>query len=646
MKYCHVWSLLFMTLCFPFSASAFEEVTDLNQVVVTASRIEETKADQTTNVTVIGEEQIKESSAQDLADLLGAQGFKIREYPNSLMAVQIRGFATDTHGQVANSYVTLLLNGRRVNTGNLASIMMDNVERVEIIRGPGSVQYGSAALGGVVNVITKKGAKPSAFVEQTLGSWDYLKTTAGVSGKVNQFDYSLSASTSSQSSYDTGDDKHYDNTGFDAKDRFSTNLGWNFLPGQRIGLVYSWFNAEGIGSPNYLSAVDPDDSVNLKNRQVDVVYDGKTANDFLFWNLRYFDGKDEYETVDNGTVDYFRDTRQKGGNAQITAKWDLLSLTTGVDWIRYEISNSNMKSGKENSYDNPALFVLTKTKLLNDKLILSAGGRYDKFDIESDTGASTDSTNWSSTLGAAFKVSDMVTLRTNYAEGFKMPTPDQLFMLTNYSAYGWGIWSGNPDLDPEESATYEAGIDFVTGTFSASMTYFYTDFENKIGYEAVSQDLTRYQNIGAATLSGLEGSVQFDIGALAGWNNELIPYLSFTYLDKYEDDDSGDKLTYTSALSASYGLRFNNPNKGLSACLNFAYTGEQDITDYEKTGATKLKSFTVTDLSVTKTLDSFAEYGDLSLTADIHNLFNKNYAYNQGYFMPGRTFFVTLAYHY
>ena len=88
--------LLLAVLACPVTSFAIDEVTNLDQVVVTASRIEELKADQTMNITVLSEEQIKESSAKDLRDLLSTQGFKVREYPNSLSAVQIRGFC-DRH---------------------------------------------------------------------------------------------------------------------------------------------------------------------------------------------------------------------------------------------------------------------------------------------------------------------------------------------------------------------------------------------------------------------------------------------------------------------------------------------------------------------------------------------------------------------
>lgn len=627
-----------------------EKIHKLEEVVVTAGRVEEKKEDVTINITVVTEEQIQQSSAQDLGDLLAKQGFMIREYPNSLVSVGIRGFRTETHGNDLASHVLVLINGRRAGTGNLAKIMMDNVERVEIIRGPGSVQYGASAMGGVVNVITKQGyEQPSVYVEETLGSWNYQKASGGASGQFKDFDFSFSASSESQDEYNTAKGNKYYNTGFDSKERISVNAGWTFIPENRIGLIYTGCEGEGIGSPGRLSQNDLDNYVDHAIKTVDIVYDGQTADGFLLWNLRYFKGKDEYETFDPENYGdehaYFRDTDQQGAQAQLTVKWDHAHVTAGFDWTYYAIDNTYTTG--ENTYDNPAAFLMAKTKLLDDKLIFSVGERYDRYEVESDDGQSTNETNWCTSLGAAYKFTPGVSARVNYAEAFKMPTADQLYMYDDYSAWGFGIWSGNPDLDPEKSQTYEIGLDFSKGTFSSGVTYFYTNFENKISYAYDPvDDVTRYENVDGATISGIEGTLQCDIGDFFGWTYKLEPYASFTYLTEYQDEEENIDLQYTPEWTASYGLRFANSSIGFVSNLNFAYISEQDITDYEGTGETTLDGYTVADLTVSKTLFSFQKYGDVSIKADIRNLFDEAYAVIQGYPSPGRTFFVGLKYVY
>ncbi len=629
--------------------SIAEEITIMDEVVVTAGRIEELKEDITTNISIYTQEDIQQSSVQDLSDLLAKEGFMIREYPNSTIAVEIRGFRTETHGNDLASHVLILINGRRAGTGNLAKIMMDNVERIEIIRGPGSVQYGASAMGGVINVITKKGKdKLSFFSEGTLGSWDYNKTSAGFSGAVSLFDFSATVSKSSQNAYNTADGTRYHNTGFDSKERLSFNAGLTFVPDNRIGFTYSGYEGEKIGKPGYLSSNDLDDYIDHSLKTFDVTYDGQTQDGFLAWSMLYFKGNDKYETFNpasSSTHTYFRYTDNQGAQAQMTAKWNIAHVTAGVDWTDYAIRNINSVAGKENTYKNPALFLLVKKKLINDKLILSAGGRYDKYEVESDDGQSKDETNWSTSVGMSYKFIPGFSIRANYAEAFRMPTADELYMYKDYSAWGMGIYAGNSALKPEKSKTFEIGLDYSKNSLTAGITYFYTDFNDKISttYDA-GTNTTNYENIEGATISGVEGTLQWDIGALFGWSFELIPYSSFTGFTEYENDATNKNLKYTPEWTSSYGLKFINADQGFSSRLNFSYVGEQDITDYEGTGATSLKSYTVADLMISKQLFSWKKYGAISLQAEVTNIFDESYAAIQGYPMPGRSFYIGMRY--
>lgn len=132
--------------------------------------------------------------------------------------------------------------------------MTKNIERVEIIRGPASVQYGSAAMGGVVNVITRQGKEtPTAFAEGILGSFDHEEGGIGFSGRIKEFDFSGSFTRESMDDYDTASGKSYYNTGYSRKENCSLNLGFEFLPGNRIGVIYNYFDADHVGDSGYLS---------------------------------------------------------------------------------------------------------------------------------------------------------------------------------------------------------------------------------------------------------------------------------------------------------------------------------------------------------------------------------------------------------
>ncbi|OQY11323.1 MAG: TonB-dependent receptor, partial [Desulfobacteraceae bacterium 4572_19] len=149
-----------------------EFVTNIDEVVVTAGRVDEKKWNVPVNITVITTEDIAQSTGRNIGDLLAEDGTgHIHKYPGGLTSVGIRGFRTDSHGNDLLGHVLVLVNGRRAATGNVAKIPLENVERVEIIRGPAATQYGSAAMGGVINIITLQGKdKPSVFLDQAFGS--------------------------------------------------------------------------------------------------------------------------------------------------------------------------------------------------------------------------------------------------------------------------------------------------------------------------------------------------------------------------------------------------------------------------------------------------------------------------------------------
>lgn len=622
--------------------------TMIEQIVVTAGRIEESKADVSTNISIISEWEIEESMAQDLGDLLSKQGFMVREYPNSGSAVNVRSFLNDAHGNELSGHVLILINGHRAGTGNLSQLSMDNVERVEVIRGPGSTQYGPLAIGGVINVITKQGKdKPSAYIEGTVGSWDYQKTRAGFSGADDRFDYTFSVSKETQDNYTTADGDTYLNTGYEEKYSISLNAGWSFLTNHRVAFCYNNYIGQGIGSPSYLSDNDEDDFVDNSIDNYEITYDGESTDHFLLWRLTYFTGHDQYETFDptkyGNSHKYIRNKYREGAQSQITAQWDHAHITTGLDWTHYTLSNTYTIEGKGNDYNNPAAFLMAKLKLFDDKLILSAGGREDGYQVKSDDGKQIEKENWSSNIGIIYKFTPDLSIRANYAEGFKMPTADQLYMFNDYGAMG--VWKGNEDLKPEKSNTFEVGLDMTRETFEAGLTFFHTNFKDKIAYQE-KENWTEYMNIDGSVTAGIEGNMQWDIGTQFDWPYEVTPYGSFSYLTRSEDLDTNENLLYSPQWTGSYGLRLAQADAGFTARLNFSFVDSQDINDYEGTGDTTLKGYTVADLAISKTLCAFKENGQIKLLADIRNLFNENYAPVQGYFAPGRSFYMGLKYIY
>ncbi|MFO7971939.1 MAG: TonB-dependent receptor, partial [Desulfobacterales bacterium] len=202
-----------------------------------------------------------------------------------------------------------------------------------------------------------------------------------------------------------------------------------------------------------------------------------------------------------------------------------------------------------------------------------------------------------------------------------------------------------------ESETYECGIDLTYASANLSFTYFYTDFDDKIQVDILPSSVQTYKNIGGATIEGFEGEISFDIGDFFGLDFDIRPYGSIVYLTEYEDDETHEDLTYTEDINASWGIIFSDM-KGLSANLNFAYTGEKDIEDYENyvwgepVKVIERGGFTVANFTVSKKILDFDKYGTVTLKGRILNLFDKDYDYVKGYPMPGRNFFIGMRYDY
>lgn len=635
---------------------AQQEKYSLDTVVVTASRHKESIKDTPMKVQVIEQEDIEASSAKDLGELLAEKGIgTIRQYPGTLTSVGIRGFRSETHGNDLLGHVLILLDGRRAGTGNVAKILTKNIERIEVIRGPGAVQYGSAGIGGVINVITKRGkGKPHAFAEGTLGSFDYQDGTVGSFGKIKDFDYSFAYSRGKMEDYDTAKGEKYKNTGYTKKEDYSFNLGYEFLPGNRIGIIYTKFDTDKAGSSSYFSQNDLDDYSDKSLSSADFIYEGTTKSLPLFWKVRYFQGYDRNKWIDpvysnpdfwDDGIPSFTNTKHRGAQAQMTLDLDRYTFTTGFDWVYYKIDS--FYSPKETKYKNPAWFVLTKIKLLDNSLILSGGARYDKYKVEvgNNEGKDKDKSHVCPTIGIVYLLNDNIKLRANYAQGYRMPDAKELAS----DFYLWGThYKGNMDLDPERGWTAETGIDVSLNLLDASFGYFYTYFKDKIVTKSdYINQLVTYENHGKAKVQGMEGSVVLYIGKHFDLPFQIKTYGNFVYLIDRKDEETNKDLKYTEKVTVSYGIYLSD-KKDFWSNLNFEYHGSQVVDDWESglwpAPVVKIGGFTVANLSVGKKLVAIGNYGSFSVRGEIRNLFDKDYQYVKGYPMPGRSFYLGIRY--
>ncbi|NTW10494.1 MAG: TonB-dependent receptor [Chlorobiaceae bacterium] len=617
-----------------------------SELVVTSSRVEEEKKKVTSSITVIGREEIEHSSARDLGELLAQKSLGyIHIYPGSLTSVGIRGFRTESHGNDLKGKVLLLLNGRRAGTGNLAEIMTDNVERIEIIRGPAAVQYGSAAIGGVVNVITRKGeGRPSFYVEHSQGSSDFHETSGGFSGSYGKLDFSGSYSVADGGDYRTAEGTAYHNTGYDDKVRGNLNVGYEFLPGHRLNVIYSSFDVDRQGSPYYLLENDLTSYNKLTNESVDVIYNGKLTDGKFRWMARYFNGEDHYRYPSTG---FDQKVDQQGAQGQLTYTDRGISVTGGVDWLDYRQYSSS--SPKDSEYKNPAGFLLVKAALLDEALILSAGLRYDDYDVSiyNNEGESRSTDRLTKSFGIAYNIDDSIKLRANFAEGFRMPTADEFAAdyIADWGSYGQYAYTGNPDLEPESSRTYEAGVDISHGALKGALTCFTTDFKDKIitiyDFSAYPVTTVTYDNVGDAKVSGFEGELSYSFSVSPGGYNIFVdPFLGGTYLTEYKDKELDKKLQYIPEWNLATGVRFRDRH-GLSGSLSLSLFGPTEVKDFRSNADVTKGSFVLADMTLAKRI-VFDRDNDRAVTVKgaVNNLFDRNYEYVTGYPMPGRSFIV------
>ncbi|MDO9042426.1 MAG: TonB-dependent receptor [Desulfocapsaceae bacterium] len=630
-----------------------ETINGKTYLTITASRVPEKKSEVSANFTVIDREEIERSGAGSVGDLIAEKGIgHIQKYPGALTSIGIRGFRTDTTGNDLQGHVLVLLDGRRAGTGNLAKIMTGNVERIEIIRGPGAVQYGSGGMGGVVNIITRQGKSNSAFVEGGGGTFGEDAVDVGGTAQGQGGDFAGAISRFHQDDYKTGRGVTFANTSIDSQTGVSANVGYELAPGNRFGVIVTDFDTDHVGDPGYLSANDTDNYNDKSNYSVDSRYSGQNSSGRYQWMGRYFFGQDKNSWVDpllsnpsgwDDGLDSRNKTDQQGAQAQISGVFGLLHLTTGLDWLHYKVENS--WSPQQTSYDNPAMFLLAKVGLFDERLFVSGGIRQDWYTVavEQPAGRNEDTSHTTPQFGLAWMVTDAFKLRGQVAQGFVMPSADQLAI--DIETYGRRTL-GNPDLDPEKSLTWEGGADYTKSGLSGALTWFTTDFEDKIVRSSLPGNVTSYSNLGSATISGVEGALSCDIGVPLRWAWEVRPFVDMTWLTRYEDQATGADLTYMSDLTLATGLAFAD-RSGFSGRVNVAYTGTQQVDDWEDTSTVvKLGSFVVTDLSLSYRFLHNEKLGDFTVRGELRNLFDEDYAYVKGYPMPGRSVYVGLKWEY
>ena len=659
----------------PAKAEEKKQVVKSDEMVVTASRTEERAIDVPIDTQVISREKIEMSGATDVGDLISKYVTgHYHKYSGLLSPIGLRGFRTDAHGADLAGYVLILIDGHRTGTGNAAKINLDRIERVEVIKGPSSALYGSAAMGGVVNLITKKGdGKLGGSIGGEYGSFDYYKGQVTAGGEVNdKFRFFAAADIDSIDDYDDPTYGTLYNSEVDKK-----NFGGNFLytfndrHELRLGGNYSDLTSE---SPEWAAGtysfydLDHTDNNDKSTGYTDLEYNGDFLGGkvhwkglaYYLWDRNHWKYGNMYGLAESDAYQTKYIDKTLGTDHQFTWKtssWN--SLMGGFTVENLEKESSGVANFQPSSpytpgldYDNQALFVQDSIDLMDNRINLLAAARYDRFDVTTHPGEtgdyasfnerSEDYSHVSPKIGAGMKFFDeQLRLRANAGVGFKSPTADQL-SADYYHSLTSVHYLGNPDLDPETSMTYDIGADLHLEALTLKLGWFHTDYEDKIVQQALVIDginTTSYVNHGDAEIAGFEIGLEWALGKTFHLPFGASLSSNMTFNTTNEDEETGRDILYISDYEIKSGLDVSY--KGITGQLSHVLVGPQMITNYDTYLEEEKESFDYWDLTLRY---RFAERWEVK--GSIRNLFDQEVEWVRGYLMPERNYLVGLTYNF
>ena len=645
-----------------------------NIIVITATRTKEKQKDVPVHVEVITSKDIEATGATSAGDILGQlETGHFHKYTGLQQPVGLHGdFRTDALGEDIKGYVLILVDGHRIGTGNMAKIPPEAIERIEIIKGPASALYGSAAMGGVINIITKKGrGKIETNIKNQYGSFDYMKGSASSGGNITDwFSYFISASYMHIGDYETKKYGTVYNSNEDHKQIWG-NLSLYLTDNQSIRLGFSYADLiahypEWENYKIYSRYSETTNEYSDKSRgHSDMEYNLGLLNEKIHWKaLLYFlwdrnawyyrsylspvndsASKDDSYTI--GTDQQF--TFSLLPYNKITAGYTFESLKKKSE-AEYNYSPSN-PSSPDMSYLINSLYAQDSINILNNRINVIAGIRYDRFDVSTEKPKNSTYTdfsekhdnfyNFSPRGGLVYKLTDFMRIRTNAGKAFKTPSADQLTSQYNHN----GIWIlGNPDLKPETSISYEGGSDLYIFDFNLGSTYILTNTKNKIQKTDYTvpyngHDWYTFENIGKSRTKAVECYLNWEIGKTFNMPIELNINSNAVFNLEYKNRTTGKDLNYVSDKEIKTNLSLGY--KAAVITFYYIYVGKQKIENFDNYPVTTIETkhpFRYYDMTFKYNITSVIE-----VNGGVFNITNKNYEWARGYPMPERNYKIGLT---
>jgi vitamin B12 transporter len=601
----------------------------LDDVVVTATKSPKKLSETGKVLTVITREQLQQNSSHSIGEILNQQTGLIvvgsTATPGTNQSVYMRG--------AGSGNTLILIDGVPVyDASGISSefdinyININQIERIEILKGAQSTLYGSDAVAGVINIITKKNTyKPvTGFADVSAGSFGTLNTAAGINGRLKNFQYAAGGSyvrtNGISSAYDSTGKANFDKDGFDEYN-LNASAGYNISPhfNLRAFAQYNQYKA-GIDAGAYTD--DKDYNLKNKNTIAGLTGDLNMGSNRLVFNYQYnyidrsfIDDSTDVPTFviyQRGSYKSYSHFAEVYNNTAISKHAELL---VGADYRYNATSQSYLELSSYGPY---------QTALGKDSAHTNQGSLYASFFIKDISGFNAEIGGrinnhsiygWNETysINPSFNINAHWKVFVNVASAYHVPSLYQL-----YSEFG------NKDLKPEKSQTYEGGMQFTSGKIQSRVVYFKRDIKDVIIFYTDPVTYAGYYiNADKQNDNGVEAELSFS------------PVRSINFVANYTYVN-GDVKTQSSGKDTSYFNLYRRPHN----VFNFSANWQKDkLTASAKLHATSYFYEAVYGSAPQKfdgyyTVDLYAEYKpakDLGIFVDARNITDQQYFELPGY---------------
>jgi outer membrane receptor for ferrienterochelin and colicins len=478
----------------------------LDPVVVTGTRTEHRLSDSPVEVQVIGERRIRESGARSVAELLEREGGVY------VVPVASRGSTIEMQG-LSSEHVLVLVDGRRaigrVNGAiDLGRYPLENLARIEIVQGPSSALYGSDALGGVVNLITRRGTQRGGAVTVRADADDNREVQGHGAFELGALDGQLSAGLDHREAYDIDPDT-VGTDGADGDGGFASLASrWNAKPWLTLDIDASYAREDseqidGDGPSSYELRKRVEDSRLALAPQLRLGPNTELRLDGSY--ARYDDQFLQLQQGGDGSDDLDEETHDEliavGG--QLDHRVGLHRMSLGGEHQFERLESDRLEAGAAER-DRQGVFGQDEWTLLDGRLMLVPGLRYDRDSQFGD--------QWSPKFALRYALTEDLLLRAGYGRGYRAPDFKQLLLRFENPAIGYRV-DGNPDLDAETSRGYQLGLTWLPSErASFSLGGYYnrvSDLIEIVLTEAASPIVYSYRNVADATVYGIDAQVRY-----------------------------------------------------------------------------------------------------------------------------------------